>query len=84
MANRLHRDERAYVAARYNTVEGRFAGLTADAGADRYALAGGWFITPIVLLKGEWVSQKYTDFPTTDIRNGAKFKGFVMEGVVAF
>jgi hypothetical protein len=84
LAYRFLRDERAYVAARYNTVEGRFAGMTADAGADRYALAGGWFITPIVLLKGEWVNQKYTDFPTTDIRNGAKFKGFVMEGVVAF
>jgi hypothetical protein len=76
--------DKAYVGGRYNTVEGEFAGLTQKGNADRYALAGGWFITPIVLLKGEWVNQKYNDFPTTDIRNGAKFKGFVVEGVVAF
>jgi hypothetical protein len=30
------------------------------------------------------VTQKYNDFPTTDIRNGGKFNGFVIEGVVAF
>jgi len=76
--------EKAYVGARYNEVTGRFAGFTSDAGAQRTAFSGGWFITPVLLLKGEWVNQKYTDFPTTDIRNGAKFKGFVMEGVVAF
>ncbi len=72
------------MAARYNTVEGEFSGLANEAGAKRTALAGGWFIWPVVLLKGEWVNQKYTDFPTTDIRSGAKFKGFLVEGVVAF
>ena len=81
---RFLKNEKAYVAARYNTVEGEFAGLANKANADRYALAGGWFITPVLLLKGEWVNQKYNDFPTADIRNGAKFKGFVVEGVVAF
>jgi hypothetical protein len=30
------------------------------------------------------VNQKYTGFPTVDIRNGGKFNGFVVEGVVAF
>jgi hypothetical protein len=30
------------------------------------------------------VNQKYTDFPTTDIRNGGQFKGVMIEGVVAF
>lgn len=76
--------EKAYVGGRYNTVTGRFATFTSDASADRYALAGGWFITPVILLKGEWVNQQYDDFPATDIRNGAKFKGFMVEGVVAF
>jgi len=37
-----------------------------------------------VLLKGEYVTQKYTDFPAADWRNGGKFNGFVVEGVVAF
>jgi hypothetical protein len=36
------------------------------------------------LTKVARVNQKYLDFPTTDIRNGGKFKGFMVEGVVAF
>lgn len=81
---RFLKNEKAYVGARYNTVQGRFKGFTSDAGAKRTAFSGGWFITPIVLMKGEWVNQTYNDFPTTDIRNGAKFHGFMVEGVVAF
>jgi hypothetical protein len=30
------------------------------------------------------VRQNYDDFPTTDIRNGGKFSGFMIEGTVAF
>jgi hypothetical protein len=32
----------------------------------------------------EYVTQKYLDFPTRDIRNGGRFKGFLVEGVIAF
>ena len=77
-------DDRVYVAGRYNTANGRLAGMTNDVGARRYQVGGGWFITPNVLMKGEWVNQKYNDFPTTDIRNGGKFRGFMVEGVVGF
>jgi hypothetical protein len=35
-------------------------------------------------MKAEWVNQKYNDFPTSDIRSGGKFKGYMIEGVVAF
>ena len=35
-------------------------------------------------MKGEWVRQTYQDFPTTDIRSGGLFKGFMVEGVVSF
>lgn len=52
--------------------------------SDRFNVGAGWFLTPNVLMKGEWVSQKFNDFPTTDIRSGGKFKGFVVEGVVGF
>ncbi|HEX7122825.1 MAG TPA: hypothetical protein VF178_10685 [Gemmatimonadaceae bacterium] len=76
--------EQLYVGARYNTAEGALAGMTNDVRIDRTALAAGWFITPGVLLKGEWVTQKYHDFPATDIRSGGRFKGFIVEGVVAF
>jgi hypothetical protein len=50
----------------------------------RSQVGGGWFLTPNVLTKIEYVNQKYLDFPTTDIRNGGQFKGFMVEGVVAF
>jgi hypothetical protein len=51
---------------------------------NRYQLGGGWFVTPNVLAKLEWVNQKYNDFPLTDIRSGGQFKGFMVSGVVGF
>jgi hypothetical protein len=50
----------------------------------RSQIGGGWFLTPNVLTKIEFVNQKYLDFAPTDIRNGGNFKGFMVEGVVAF
>jgi len=76
--------DKLYASARYNAVTGRLAGLAADVSVDRTQVGGGWFITPVVLVKGEYVTQTYTDFPTTDIRSGGKFDGFMIEGVVAF
>ena len=73
-----------YVGGRYNTVSGQLPGITNDISVDRTQLGGGWFVTPNVLAKLEWVNQKYNDFPTTDIRNGGQFKGVMIEGVVAF
>jgi hypothetical protein len=73
-----------YVAGRYNTAFGALSGVVDDVSVDRYQVGGGWFITPSILLKGEYVNQKYFDFPVADIRNGGKFSGLVIEGVVAF
>ena len=77
-------DQRVYVAARYNTVKGQLTVGTPDVKVNRSQVGGGWFLTPNILTKLEFVNQKYLDFPTTDIRNGGKFKGFMVEGVVAF
>jgi hypothetical protein len=76
--------EKLYVGSRYNVARGDLAGITNSVSVNRTQLAAGWFVTPSLLTKLEWVSQKYNDFPTTDIRNGGRFSGFVMEGVVAF
>jgi hypothetical protein len=73
-----------YIGGRYNTVNGRLPGIANDISVDRTQLGGGWFVTPNVLAKMEWVNQKYNDFPTTDIRNGGQFKGVMIEGVVSF
>jgi hypothetical protein len=77
-------DQRLFVAARYNTVKGQLTVGTPDVTVKRSQVGGGWFLTPNVLTKIEFVNQKYLDFPTTDIRNGGQFKGFMVEGVVAF
>jgi hypothetical protein len=76
--------EQLFVGGRFNTAKGELPGMPTKVGADRYEIGGGWFITPNVMLKGEYVTQKYNDFPTADIRNGGKFNGFMVEGAVAF
>jgi hypothetical protein len=76
--------DKVYASGRYNTVAGQLAGIANDIRVERSQVGGGWFITPLVLTKLEWVNQKYVDFPTADIRNGGQFKGFMLEAVVAF
>jgi hypothetical protein len=77
-------DDKLFVGARWNEVSGRLQGIATDVTTHRGQLSAGWFLTPGIMLKGEWVAQKYHDFPATDIRNGGKFDGFVVEGVVSF
>jgi hypothetical protein len=77
-------DQRVYVSARYNTVKGQLTVGAPDVTVNRWQVGGGWFMTPNVLSKLEFVNQKYLDFPANDIRNGGQFKGFMAEGVVAF
>jgi hypothetical protein len=77
-------DNKLYVGGRYNTVNGQLAGIANDITVKRSQLGGGWFVTPNVLSKIEFVNQKYEAFPTSDIRSGGQFKGFMVEGVVAF
>ena len=73
-----------YVGGRINSVHGQLAGISNDISVKRSQLGGGWFVTPNVLTKVEFVRQNYEAFPTSDIRSGGKFEGFVVEGVVAF
>jgi len=76
--------DQLYVGARYNAVKGELAGVPNDISVNRWQYGGGWFVTPLLLTKIEYVNQKYLDFPGTDIRNGGQFKGFMVEGVLAF
>lgn len=74
----------AYVGARYNKAEGTLLGITGDVGAERWQISAGWFVLPGVLAKAEYVNQKYNGYPATNIRNGGRFNGLMVEGVVAF
>jgi hypothetical protein len=76
--------DKLYAGGRYNTVNGTLPGATSEVTVDRTQFGAGWFVTPTVLLKTEWMQQNYKDFPAADIRNGGKIKGFMVEGVVAF
>jgi hypothetical protein len=89
-------NDKMYVGARYNVLEGDLAfgqsttqpnisqGVRQDVKVERTAFAAGWFVTKNILLKGEYVTQKYKDFPSTDIRSNGKFEGFVIEGTIGF
>jgi hypothetical protein len=78
-------NDQLYVGGRYNTLSGQLISNNyTDQSVRRYQLGGGWFVTPNVLAKLEWVNQKYNDFPLTDIRHGGQFKGFMVQGAVGF
>src|SRR5688572_5611837 len=77
-------EEVMFVAARYNRARGELAGISGDVGANRWQLSAGWFVTPNVLAKAEYVTQDYVGFPASNIKNGGTFNGMMLEGVVAF
>jgi hypothetical protein len=55
-----------------------------DIEVTRMNAGGGWFILPTLLLKAEVVTQEYNRFNVLDIRNGGKWKGFVLEAATSF
>jgi hypothetical protein len=94
---RFLKNESLYIGTRYVTATGEPNGLRygpADAGktngaqakinVNRLAFAAGYFPTRNMLLKVEYVNQKYNDIPWADYRNEAKFSGFLIEAVIGF
>jgi hypothetical protein len=89
-------NDRMYIGGRYNVVHGTLAfgqvttqpnlnqGVRGDVKLERTSVAAGWFVTRNILLKGEYVSQKYRDFPNTDIRYNGEFNGWMIEGIIGF
>jgi len=51
---------------------------------DRFVVSGGWFMTKNILMKLEYMNQKYNDYPTNDYRYGGKFDGIAVEATVSF
>jgi hypothetical protein len=88
--------DRMYVGGKYNVVDGALAfgqsttqpnlnqGTRDDVKIERTSLAAGWFITKNILVKAEYVTQKYKDFPGTDLRANGQFDGWVLEGIIGF
>lgn len=80
---RFGKNENFWLGARYNTASSEILNST-DVKIDRIAIVGGWFVTKNLLTKVEYVTQDYSDFAKTDIRNGGNFNGIVVEAVVGF
>jgi len=81
---RFGHQENLFVGARYNGVTAELKGLNNAVTVNRFAAAAGWFLTKNVLLKGEYVTQSYLDFPTGDYRKGGEFHGYVVAATVGF
>ncbi len=81
---RFGTNENLYIAGRWNNVSGNLGATAPDADVGRLNFGGGWFVTPSLLMKLEYVMQEYDGFVATNIRNGGKFNGFMIEGVLAF
>lgn len=76
-------EEKAFFGVRFNRAEGDLVGMN-NVGAERWQIGAGWFILPGLLAKGEYVDQKYFGYPATNVKNGGRFKGLMLEGVVGF
>ena len=80
---RFGAQEKLYVGGRYNYVDGTLMGGN-DVSIDRFQLAAGWFMTKNILMKAEYVIQKYKDYPVSDIHNDGQFDGFMLEAAISF
>lgn len=84
---RFLENEQVYVGLRYNTVTGRLFGYSdtdGDININRLQVSAGWFPTDNLLVKLEYVDQKYDNFKSTDSKNGLEFKGVMIEASVGF
>jgi len=80
---RFGNNENFYIGGRYNVADGTLAGGT-DVSVDRFQAAAGWFMTKNILMKVEYVNQKYNDYPLADIHNDGMFDGLMMEAAISF
>lgn len=75
--------ENFWVGFRYNTVTADLAGI-GDVKINREAGSLGWFMTKNIMMKAEYVNQEYLDYPNTNILNGGKFHGVMLEASIGF
>ncbi|TRZ46185.1 hypothetical protein [Robertkochia solimangrovi] len=80
---RFGNNEDFYVGGRYNVVNNEEASGD-DIDINRFQLAAGWFMTKNVLMKVEYVTQKYDGFNSSSIFDDGKFNGLMAEAVIAF
>lgn len=72
-----------YVGGRFNIVDADLP-TGEDVEINRFNLGGGFFMTDNILVKAEYVSQKYNGFNNTPRLHQGKFNGFVLEAAISF
>lgn len=80
---RFGTNENLYFGGRYNRVDAEDA-TEGDIEISRFNLAAGWFMTKNILLKAEYVSQKYSGYNDASIFNDGKFNGLMVEAAISF
>jgi hypothetical protein len=78
------RRENFWIGARYNSVNAVVQGYSNDITINRECVSAGWFCTKNIMVKAEYVNQVYLNYPVTNILNGGKFNGMVLEAAIAF
>ena len=82
---RFGKDEKFYVAGRYNTVTGKATkSATENLEIKRVNFGCGWFLTKNILTKLEYVNQQYAGNAWTGRFAGATFSGLTFEAVISF
>ncbi|MCC8424914.1 hypothetical protein [Mucilaginibacter sp. UR6-11] len=76
--------ENFWIGYRYNTVSATIVGNSTDVTVNRSAGSVGWFLTKNIMMKGEYVTQKYKNFDATNLFNGGKFSGLVLQAAISF
>ncbi len=80
---RFGNTENFYLGTRYNTISAELEGGD-DINIDRFQLGAGWFMTKNILMKAEYVVQKYKDYPAANLFEDGKFNGLTLEAAISF
>jgi hypothetical protein len=76
--------ENFWLGVRYNTVTAALPGINSDVTVNRAVGSAGWFMTKNIMMKIEYVNQVYKNYPDTNILNGGKFEGVMLEAAIGF
>lgn len=82
---RFGKTEQFYAGGRYNSISGKINDAAENGEIVRFNLGGGWYMTPNILAKVEYVSQSFDGKAYTGTTlQGASFDGIMIEATIGF
>jgi hypothetical protein len=73
-----------WIGARYDMVSAAIPGNTQNIAITRWVGSAGWFVTKNIVMKAEYVNQKYNHYDADNILSGGQFNGFMAEASIGF